>query len=168
MRLKRSTIKQAKRTGHHQAVIILLLLVSALPSFGFAAAAPPVTVKLQQLNTLKSSGAKTTLYLKRLIEQRTAQRVKISILPHLPSIDPANGQQQADMQFAVADKISQVERLTEQPPYKMKRIDDYADNNYHLFISVDFWNQLTDELQIIMQGAIKDSLAYHAELERKN
>lgn len=164
MRPKQSTIKQIKQAGCQRAISILFILALALPIFGLAAESAPVTINLLQLNRLESSATKTTVYLKRLIEQRTNQRVKLTVVPHQTRPGPPNSQQ---IEMAVTDENPRAGDLAKAIQPSMKRVDGKTNNNYQLFIDVDLWNRLADELKIIIQGAIKDSLAYHRELEAK-
>ena len=151
-----------------QAANLLMFLILALPLLVTAEEDVPILINLQQLNRQESPSTKATLYLKRLIEQRTGHRIKVTVHPSTLDNEQTKNLQPAAIQMTVTDTDQLSNNTAQQFSPNMQRLDDHTDNSYQLLIDRDFWAHLSPELKIILQGAAKDTINYFSELERKN
>ena len=150
-----------KFESHKIATLLFILLLISPLSVG-AEGKALLSINLLQLSNQSEneSNAKATHYLKRLIEQRTSQRITVTIYP-----GPTEQIATDNVLIAVAGNQQQGEEIAQRLNTKMQRFDVNADTRYQILISIDYQMQMSSELRIILEGALKDSLAYLSELE---
>lgn len=148
------------------ATLLLLSLLLAVPAM--AEQQNLVTINLYQTIKMEGSAGTATLYLKKVIEQRTDQRVNLLLHLTLPESRSPPNTSAHQMQMMVTGSAQQAENLTQQPEFKMQRLASNRDGSYKLLVDSDFWTQLNAELKVILQGAANDTINYISELDEKN
>lgn len=144
--------------------LVLVCLIALPPAPAFAATAHgenPVVIILWQLNRLEDSSTEATRYLKQLVEQRSNQRLRVTV-----QLSNANNGT-AKAQMLVTDS-RQAARLNGKSNPDMQLIGKLTDSNYRIMVDMKFMERLSAELNIILKGAVKDTLRYLADLERIN
>ncbi len=86
----------------------------------------------------------------------------------LPENRPSLDTSLAHMQMAIIGTEQQAKELRQQSSFNMQRLDGNQDDSYQLLVDSDFWEQLSAELKIILQGTARDTIEYISELEEKN
>lgn len=132
-------------------LLLSFLLFSLIFPQGIAAnGSIPIIINLQQLNELQPASLEATGYLKKLIEQRTDNRIEVHLY--------GSGQKViAVPQMTVTD-------IPLQPGTDLMLLNQDCGGGYQLLIDKPFWQQLSAELKIILRGTIADTLTYLAEL----
>lgn len=162
------TIRLTRRRAKSCRLLTILFVLSlALPAAATADNGQ-ITISIQQSDRREGSTAKATLYLKRLIEQRTDHRIELTVKIGSITNRSAKNQPSPDIRMAVVDTKHQAEAIAQQFGPNMQRIASNTDGGYRLFINIDVWNRLSDELKIILRGAADDTLSYLSELSSKS
>lgn len=169
MRLNRSTFKTISRTiwAKRKSLFcgFLVVFITLAPLTGTADTVP-VIINLLEHNTPDSPAEKATLYLKVLIEQRTNNRLRVTIHKVSP-VNVSAIESSTVFQMAALDSFDSLKADEKLAFSKLEPVEKVKLDSYHLLANGRFLSNLSDELNIILQGAIKDTLVYLEELEKK-
>jgi hypothetical protein len=164
-----STTEPTRRwieTAYQLATLLLLGLLLVSPAT--AEQQNLVTINLYQTIKMEGSASTATLYLKKIVEQRTDQRVNLLLHLTFPESGSTPNSSAHQIQMVATGTDRQVEKLIQKPALKMQRLASNQDGSYQLLVDSDFWTQLNAELKVILQGAANDTINYISELDEKN
>ena len=167
MRPKRSTIKTTKLEGRRKAQLytlgFLFVIILLLPLTGTAEEAP-ISVSLILQERLGGSAIIATDYLGKLLEQRTDNRLKVTIHTFSPGSETAS-ELSANLQMAVIDSLKSLGESHRLTGAQSQPVSEQL-SSYQLVIDTHFLHTLSDDLKIILYGDIEDTKRYLLELEK--
>lgn len=165
LKLKSSSAGWRIVTRWHRVSVAFLLLALLLPPPLVSSQEVPISLNLLVLSSNKKTTVKVAEYLKKLIEKRTDLRLAASIYssPTLLNLVETEKQLDSKIQLIVTkDTGYGTDNLSPTGFIPVKGEDD----KFQMLAASIFWKELPSDLQIILQGAIKDALTYSAELDR--
>ncbi len=125
----------------------------------------PISINLLLIGSSERTAVKVVDYLEKLIEKRTDTRLAANIYSRPASLDLLETEKQlgSKIHLIVINDVQFDENRFNSTDLTLIKGENAK---LRMLAVTTFWKELPSDLQIILQGAIKDALAYSAELER--